>query len=139
MIGEVHDYRFPEQPPIGFDHSAAAAVILQIALGWELMYYCFILPCNVLPYNKVALSVYDDGTLQPRFSCFRNFREYENLHTLFWIAKDLAWNRLQFHWWLLCMPATILLSIDYIIIASSVPSDVSFSNILFIDNDIECL
>lgn len=134
MVGEVHDYRFPDQTPISIKHSQTSSIILEFAVTWELIYYFIILPCNLLPCSKASLAVYDDGSLQARFKIFRRFREYENLHTLFWIAKDLAWNRLQFHWWIVCMPATILLSMDYILIAWSSSSEVS----PFIFNFLSC-
>ncbi len=68
---------------------------------------------------------YDDNSLKPRSSCFKNFRQYENLHMLFWIAKDLAWNRLNLGLWLVCLIPTILLAADFILISAYTAGDVS--------------
>jgi hypothetical protein len=59
---------------------------------------------------------YDDGSLQPRLSLFHGFRQYENLHMLFWIAKDLSWNTLNLPFWVLSMGLTVLLALDFICI-----------------------
>ena len=125
MIGEAHDFEYPDEIPISIQHTNDSAVVLFAALIWESMYYCIILPCNLLPCPKPALIEYDDGSLQPRFSCFKNFRQYENLHMLFWIAKDLAWNRLYFSLWLTFMIPTILIAADFIYISAKYAKHVS--------------
>eukprot|EP01031_Cornospumella_fuschlensis_P023144 gene23144-28127_t len=99
MLGEAHDYEFPNERPLSSEHNQSSAQILQAALLWVLFYYCVILPFNILPCSVPSLLEYDDGSLLPRLPCFTNFRQYENLHMLFWIAKDLAWNRLIISGW----------------------------------------
>lgn len=124
MIGEAHDYEFPYEPPVSAAHADSSARVLEVALIWVCLYYLIILPFNLLPVSRASLSEYDDGTFTPRFACFHNFRQYENLHMLFWIAKDLAWNRLQLTMWVLCVIPTVLLALDFIYISLSTPIDV---------------
>lgn len=131
MIGEAHDYQYPDEFPVSIQHTDTSAVILTAALIWELFYYMIILPFNLLPCSKQALLEYDDGTLQPRFPCFRNFRQYENLHMLFWIAKDLAWNRLKFEMWIISVIPTILIAADFIYISAKNTKHVSYQSNLF--------
>jgi hypothetical protein len=125
MIGEAHDYEYPEEYPVATQHSNTCAHILEVAFVWVLLYYVVILPCNLLQCNKASLAEYDDNKLKPRLPCFKNFRQYENLHMLFWIAKDLAWNRMALPLWLLSLVPTLLISADFIIISANTPCDVS--------------
>ncbi len=124
MLGEAHDYEYPDSPPISIQHTYSSSKVLEVALMWCLVYYLIILPFRLLPCNKAALEEYDDGSLKPRFSCFETFRQYENLHMLFWIAKDLAWNRLNLLLWLFCLVPTVLLAIDFIIISATTKCEV---------------
>lgn len=129
MLGEAHDYEFPDEIPISVNHTYNSAIVLFSVLIWELFYYMIILPFNLLPCSKSALLEYDDGVMRPHFPCFKNFRQYENLHMLFWIAKDLAWNRLQFKLWLCCVVPTILIAADFIYLSVKYCKQVSCSDV----------
>lgn len=123
MLGEAHDYEYPDAKPISAVHAYSTSRILQAALCWGLFYYLIIVPFNLLPCHASALMEYDDGVLQSRIPFFKNFRQYENLHMVFWIAKDLAWNQLLMGMWLGSMFFTILLAIDFIVISWTTASD----------------
>jgi hypothetical protein len=125
MRGEAHDHEYPDEMPIANDCSNMSALILGIALCWLLIYYCAFLPFNLIHSSKASLFEYDDGLLRPRCSVFRNFRQYENLHMLFWICKDLAWNRLNLPLWLLFLFPTMFISADLFVIALTSNSNVS--------------
>jgi hypothetical protein len=112
-----YDYEYPDEMPIANECSNISALILAIAFVWLLAYYWVFLPLNLIYTSKASLLEYDDGQLRPRCSTFRNFRQYENLHMLFWISKDLAWNRLNLSLWLVCLFPTIFISADLFIIA----------------------
>jgi hypothetical protein len=130
MRGEAHDHEYPEEIPIAVECSNISAFILSIAFVWLCVYYFIFLPMNLLHASKPALLEYDDGMLRPRCSLFRNFRQYENLHMLFWISKDLAWNRLNLPMWLLCLVPTVAISADLLVISlTSTHNEVS--NCLF--------
>ena len=128
MRGEAHDHEYPEEVPIATECSNMSAAILFIAFIWLLVYYLIFLPFNLIHASKASLQEYDDGQLRPRCSVFRSFRQYENLHMLFWILKDLAWNRLQLNTWLLCLFPTLLISVDLLYIAASSSNNVVSEN-----------
>jgi hypothetical protein len=52
-----------------------------------------------------------------RFSCFKNFRQYENLHTLIWIAKDWAWITYNVVFWFMCFAPAVLVASDFVYIS----------------------
>lgn len=125
MRGEAHDHEYPEELPIAVACSNMSAFILLVALIWLLLYYAIFLPFNLIHSSKASLLEYDDGQLRPRCSIFRNFRQYENLHMLFWIFKDLAWNRQMLALWVLCLMPTLYISADLLVIAITSNSSVS--------------
>jgi hypothetical protein len=116
MSGETHDAKFPDHP-ISHRRTQQSSHILEAALLWLGFYYLVIIPFHLLPVSRQALKEYDDEEFEPRFSYFRNFRQYENVHTLFWIAKDLAWNEENISLWCLFLIPTIGISADYFVIA----------------------
>lgn len=129
MIGEAHDHDFPDEPPISLQNTNDCGRMLEAALIWSLAYYFIILPCELIPCNKASLVEYDDGRLKPPIclsSFFKTFRRYENVHMLFWIAKDLAWNRESLVIWLLCLVPTLAIAVNFLWIAATTPSDVWF-------------
>lgn len=125
MRGEAHDHEYPDEIPIANECSNLSAFILVIAFIWLLIYYTIFLPFNLIYSSKASLLEYDDGQLRPRCSAFRHFRQYENLHMLVWIAKDLAWNRLNLPIWLIFFVATIYISADLMVTAVTSNSTVS--------------
>lgn len=86
MTGEAHDYAYPDSPELSDIHTAQCARILETALLWLAVYYLVILPFDLMPVKPEAVAEYDDGSLKPRFSYFKNFRQYENSHMLFWLV-----------------------------------------------------
>lgn len=45
---------------------------------------------------------------------WKDWREYEHIHTLAWLGKDYAWVRVWPSLWVLCLVPTILIAIDFI-------------------------
>jgi hypothetical protein len=45
---------------------------------------------------------------------WKDWREYEHIHTLAWLGKDYAWVRILPPLWVLCLVPTILIAIDFI-------------------------
>jgi hypothetical protein len=118
MTGEVHDVDYPDEPPLADIHTTQSARILEAALIYLLFYYLVVIPLNLLPVSAEAIAAYDDGQYKPRFKYFRTFRQYENLHMLFWLAKDLAWNRTNIVMWFICLVPTVLVAADFLIISA---------------------
>ena len=131
MRGEAHDHEYPEETPIGVESSDISALILSVAFAWLLVYYVVFLPLNLIHSSKASLMEYDDGSMRPRCGVFRSFRQYENLHMLFWISKDLAWNRSNLFWWVVCLFPTLFISADLLLISLTSNSAVSLDLISF--------
>lgn len=113
MSGEVYDILYPDEPSVSQLRTDQSARVLETALCILLFYYLILIPFNIIPYNKKALDEYDDGSMKPRFSYFKTFRQYESVHMLFWLSKDLAWNRNNISLWFLMLIPTFGLALDY--------------------------
>jgi lysylphosphatidylglycerol synthetase-like protein (DUF2156 family) len=118
MSGEAHDATYPEEDPVAEIRATESSHVFEAALLWLGVYYLIVIPFNLIPVSHEALKAYDDGKFKPRFSYFRNFRQYENIHMMFWLAKDLAWNETKIILWFLFLVPTIAASTDFFIIAS---------------------
>ena len=102
MIGETHDYEYPNEPSQYETKTREATVIMITALVWIASYYFILKPLGVVErFNNTdtptllsvpAMTTEENAPPPPRFpSYFNSWREYENLHSLFWIGKDAAW------------------------------------------------
>lgn len=118
MIGEVHDIDYPMQTPLSDTNTNQSALILLFAVIYLAVYYAIIIPFDLMPAPQEAIEAYDDGYFRPRFSYFRTFRQYENLHMFFWLSKDLCWNRNFIAMWFLCLVPTVLLAADFFFISA---------------------
>ena len=128
MTGEAHDHKYPDSIPISDQHNDESARILESALIWLALYYLIVLPFNLMPINPSSVEEYDDGDMSSRFSYFKNFRQYENVHMMFWLAKDLAWNRSNIGLWVGCLVPTIFVATDLAVI--SYHCKVSLNNLI---------
>eukprot|EP01039_Chlorochromonas_danica_P007052 gene7052-7798_t len=98
-----------------FGSRETAGHIMEAAIGWMLIYHFFIKPCRLLPRDKKLDRKYEAVGLHPPFSYFENWRQYEHLHTLLWLGKDLSWIQLNRYTWAICLVPTFLIGIDFII------------------------
>lgn len=118
MTGEAHDFAYPDSPSISDRHNEESARILEVATVWLAVYYFIVVPTlGRITQDQKAIDEYDDGEFKPRFSFFKNFRQYENIHTLFWLCKDLAWNRSNISMWFVFLFPTVLIAIDFLYVA----------------------
>jgi len=102
-----------------------------------LLYYVVLKPLRLLPVSEEVKKKYREAGLHCRFSYFsvtndsclgfdycsntytillnwKDWREYEHIHTLAWLGKDYAWVRILPPLWVLCLVPTILIAIDFI-------------------------
>ena len=120
MEGELHDVKFPGQPPINDARQKEGGYIMITALCWLGIYYLFLRPFGLLPISTAAKAHYDDTGLSCRFSsCFPTWRQYENIHIVFWLGKDCAWNTLIPVMWIVFLVPTVLVALDFVICATS--------------------
>lgn len=100
------------------DNSVKAAYFFTASIGWLAVYYVVLRPCQYLTPCTVTTKYYESMGLFPRvfgnYRPFVNFRQYEYLHTLCWVSKDLSWNR-YFAWtWIPAFALTFALGMDFI-------------------------
>lgn len=89
------------------------------ALTFLLVYHLILRPLRLLPADPSVLQKkYDMAQLHCRFSEFFSWRQYEHLHTLFWLAKDFSWNREYRYAWCIFSICTILLGLDFVVTTS---------------------
>lgn len=145
MIGETHDYQFPNGPFIYDKCTKQAAWIMITALIWISLYYILLKPFGLT--NKISHLIQNNNNnnqssnqssnqnqnesnnhdiheeASPRFqNYFSTWREYENLHSLFWIGKDAAWVLAKLPMWFIFFFPTVAVSIDVTIITLYKPS-----------------
>lgn len=107
MIDEV-EYQNDDETAI-----LKVAIVMETAIAWILLYHVVLKPLGVFPENDVANARYETVGLKCRFSFF-SWRQYEHLHTLCWLGKDLSWNRLNKISWPICFLPTVLIAFDFI-------------------------
>mmetsp|Transcript_8978 Transcript_8978/g.8017 ORF Transcript_8978/g.8017 Transcript_8978/m.8017 type:complete len:406 (+) Transcript_8978:12-1229(+) len=118
MSGELHDFSYPQSEKWYDKRTIEAGYIMETALIWLAIYYLFIKPFHILPPTKESEKMYDDTGLNPRFSfLFATWREYENIHILFWLGKDYGWNKLNPVIWILFLIPTVLIAVDFVLIS----------------------
>ena len=81
ITGEVHDWKYPEDPPIYDERTAQTAYILDVGLCWLATFYLFIKPFKLFDADNPEMLIHYDTTgLPPRLLFFKTWREYENVH-----------------------------------------------------------
>lgn len=95
-------------------NSPETAQILIAALCWLGLYYVVLRPMGWITVSSKMLQRYKQTGLKSRFSYFITWRQYEHAHTLFWLGKDLSWNRLEPISWVFFSIPTILIAFDFI-------------------------
>jgi hypothetical protein len=92
-----------------------AAIIMETAIALILLYHIVLRPFKLIPEpSKEMIDKYESADLIPRFSYFRHWREYEHIHTLFWLGKDVSWNQSCAPAWIICLIPTFLIGADFI-------------------------
>jgi hypothetical protein len=133
MIGETHDYERPNERSIYEIRTRQAAAMMIASLVWIVSYYLILKPLKFTELNplfvmsnngeeqretekakaKAEEEEGEDHEPVPRFSFyFKSWREYENLHSLFWIGKDTAWVLANTPMWFIFFFPTVAVSID---------------------------
>jgi len=95
-------------------NSPETADILTSALCLLAFYHLILRPLGIITVSSKMLQRYKQTGLKSRFSYFVTWRQYEHAHTLFWLGKDLSWNRLEPVPWILFSIPTILIAVDFI-------------------------
>ena len=89
-----------------------------VALCFLALHYCVLRPLEITKSNKHMTDYYIQHEFYPRFpSYFKNIKQYEYLHTLCWIGKDLCWNRLWPAPWIFFFFFTFGVAIDFVFLS----------------------
>jgi hypothetical protein len=113
MQGELHDNKYPDEPSIYNQRADQAGYIFIAALIWISIYYCIAKPLNITSSREVN-AAYDTTGFQCRFPYFfQSWREYENVHILFWIGKDCFWCWFIDYMWVIFFIPTLLIAFDF--------------------------
>jgi hypothetical protein len=121
MSGELHDWYYPKSGLIYNARKIECQHIMEFALAWILLYFCILKPfrvferlgCPIQETNPRHRENFFDAGIEPRFPCFTTWRQYEQIHILFWLGKDYAWNTLDVPLWYICSICTLLIAIDF--------------------------
>lgn len=96
------------------------AIVMETAIAWILLYHVVLRPFKLIPQpSKELTDKYAEADLIPRFSYFQNWRQYEHMHTLCWLGKDLSWDQDYVPTWIMCLIPTFLIAADFIYVTWS--------------------
>ena len=114
MWAELHDINYPYEYPIYDKNTQESGYMLIAALAWLCMYYIGMRVILPRP-SQEGIDMYEMVHAK-RF--YLNGKQYENLHIILWLLKDTAWNKqLIIMWWISVIP-TVLIALDFIILAT---------------------
>jgi hypothetical protein len=119
MTGELHDWKYRNDTAVPLlypAHSVLCGYILRIALLILFTYYLILRPLRIMDPTLDAIERYNETGLVPRMaSVFSTWREYENIHILWWLCTDYAWNTLNPSLWVFTAIPTIIISADFVV------------------------
>ena len=95
-------------------NSPQASYIMEAGLAWILLFHLVLLPFGFIKENKEVTEQYERAELYAPFSVLQNWRQYEYLHTVCWLVKDISWNRDYLVTWAIAIVPTIAIAFDFI-------------------------
>ncbi len=117
MLAELHDHEYPDASKLYEEHTVQAGYIMRGALAWLAIYYLVVRLFSLIPRpSGPPAAAYDHaGVFVPRCTyLFPTWRAYENIHILFWLGKDCAWNNSwPVVWWIFVVP-TVAIALDFV-------------------------
>jgi hypothetical protein len=117
MIGDIHDKTFPDAAPWYPQRTKDCGNIMVAAIVLLSVYFLVVKPFKLLNVDHpVTVRHYDRTGLKPRWPVnlvFTTWREYENVHILFWLSKDCGWNHGIQSMWLVSVLPTLLIMLDF--------------------------
>lgn len=117
MMGEIHDDNYPSDTPIYEQRMLDARYIMLATIIWFIIYYSIIKPCKICYPTITSEAIYDNTGLTSRIPLLlRTWREYENIHIVFWLCKDYAWNILNPILWIIFVIPTLIIAFDFVFI-----------------------
>lgn len=82
MIGDLHDCKFPSEPPLQPAYAIYCRDIMTAAIAWFALFYFIVKPSKIYQPSEEVLQIYLENGLTPRFyvpHVVTNWREYEQI------------------------------------------------------------
>ena len=92
--------------------------MMETGISWLAFFYLFIKPLKLFGADDPeTVAAYDTTGLPPRWPMFfKTWREYENIHILFWLGKDVAWINLIPSMWVIFLVPTFGIAWDMVFV-----------------------
>ena len=92
--------------------------MMETGISWLAFFYLFVKPFRLWGADDPeTVAAYDTTGLPPRWPMFfKTWREYENIHILFWLGKDVAWINLIPSMWVIFLVPTFGIAWDMVFV-----------------------
>ena len=92
--------------------------MMETGISWLAFFYLFVKPLKLWGADDPeTVAAYDTTGLPPRWPMFfKTWREYENIHILFWLGKDVAWINLIPSMWVIFLVPTFGIAWDMVFV-----------------------
>ena len=111
MYGELHDERLPLEKPLEEHYTRVSGELMEAALCWLLLFYVLLHPLRALQLEPPEAG---GGKAEGLGAVCWSPSHYEDLHVLFWLGKDCAWNHMNLALWYLFLVPTLLVAADFV-------------------------
>jgi hypothetical protein len=127
MWGDLHDTAYPKEVPLYAEAKSQSAVVLIAAMAFLTFNYAVLRPFKLLPpAPDHSAQRYNDSEVKPPphlhlLFLFPTWRQYEHVHILLWLGKDLALALLAPVPWCAASALTLAVAADFAATTSSYP------------------
>ena len=122
MTGDIHDYVL-DYPDDDYNdwydrQTSQAAIMMETGISWLAFFYLIVKPLKLFGADDPdTVAAYDTTGLPPRWPfLFKTWREYENIHIVFWLGKDVAWINLIPSMWVIFLVPTFGIAWDMVFV-----------------------
>jgi hypothetical protein len=115
MTGEEYDEKFSLNR-LGDARDLQSGYLMGATLCWLGLYHILLYPFGFIPVaaKSVIPTRYEEAGLKSRFFFFQNWRQYEYMHIVCWLAKDWSWT-MGFKWlWIFWSVPTLFVAVDFV-------------------------
>jgi hypothetical protein len=121
MTGEKYDETFSLNR-FGDKRDQESAYLMGATLCWLAVYYIVLRPLQLVSTtpNSFLLNKYEEAGLKSRFGYFKNWRQYEYMHIVCWLAKDFSWMISSKPLWILFTIPTLAVAFDFVYVTGKI-------------------
>ena len=124
MWGDLHDLAYPSEDAMYKTSKFQGMIILGIAMSWMLLYYIIVRPFKLLPSPPYEVDYfYSQSEVKPPahlhlLFLFPTWRQYEHVHILLWLGKDISYCLFSPTLWCICTFLTLFVACDFVVTTS---------------------